>query len=52
MMYAVATAAEGALVVGVTSVEVVPSIATQCKYNGGGIVKFVLCPDNCNMEEV
>ena len=36
----------------VTSLEVLPSIATQCKYNGGGIVEFVLCPDNCNMEEV
>ena len=49
-MYVVATAAAGGF--GVTSVEVVPSIATKRNYNGGGIVKSILCPDNCNMEEV
>ena len=36
----------------VTSVELVPSIATKRNYNGGGIVKSILWPDNCNMEEV
>ena len=34
------------------SFEVLSSIATNRNYNGGAIVKSILWPDNCNMEEV
>ena len=53
MTYAAVTGVGDAVaVVLVLYLEVIPRVGTQLKYNEGCIVTFLLCQDNCNMEEV